>query len=229
MNKLYKTVLLAALGLASVSAAEATTYTQGDLLIGFTVSSGNDLVYDLGQESSLFNGENWSLGSLLTGYNLNNVNWGVVGDASGSPRIAFTTTGGALPNPVANNTQWSSLNAAAGALIQFAGPASSATGVSVSSDSSQSFSWNQETINGTLTTEYVNAYENPNVVGTVSDTLWAVPVGPSATAAELGNFALDGTGMLTFTSVPEPATYALFSVAGLMLLSLRNQLRNKKA
>ena len=228
MNKLYKTVLLAALGLAGVSAAEATTYTQGDLLIGFTVSSGNDQVYDLGQESALFNGENWSLGSLLAGYNLNNVSWGVIGDASGAPRIAFTTTGGSQPNPVANNTQWSTLNAAAGALIQFAGPASSAAGVSVASDSSQSFSWNQETINGTLTTEYVNAYENPNVVGTVSDTLWAVPVGPSATATEVGNFALDGTGVVTFTAVPEPATWSLLSVAGLLLLSLHNQLRSKQ-
>jgi len=229
MNKLYKTVLLAALGLAGVSAAEATIYTQGDLLVGFTVSSGNDLIYDLGQESSLFNGENWSLGSLLTGYNLNNVNWGVIGDVSGTPRIAFTTTDGSQPNLVPNNTAWSALNSAANTIVQFAGPASTAAGVSFSSDSSQSFSWNQETINGTLSTAYHNAYENPNVVGTVSDTLWAVPVGPSAIATELGNFALDGTGTLTFTSVPEPATYALFSVAGLMLLSLRNQLRNKKA
>ena len=79
MIKRFKSVLVAIAVGVVLTSAQAATY-NGDLLIGFTTQSGNDVIYDLGAESSLVNGETWNLSSLLSGYNLNNVNWGVIGD-----------------------------------------------------------------------------------------------------------------------------------------------------
>jgi hypothetical protein len=73
------------LGLAAVAAgisASAATY-NGDLFIGFTTQSGKDLVYDIGQASSLFAGQTWDLSTSLTGAgigSLGGAKWGVLGD-----------------------------------------------------------------------------------------------------------------------------------------------------
>jgi len=64
MRTSLKAALLAVLGLASVMAAQAVTY-NGDLIVGFTKASGNDLVYDLGAETTITNGQKWNLGSAL--------------------------------------------------------------------------------------------------------------------------------------------------------------------
>ena len=66
-------------------------------------------------------------------------------------------------------------------------------------------SWNEQTISGTLGSQFVNAYGNPNT-GLTYDTLWQVPEGGTPTA--LGDFWLttaeDGDAILTFNPVPEP-------------------------
>src|SRR5271170_4881090 len=111
MKKIFKSALLASsLGLAGITTAQAVSY-NGDLLVGFTEGSGNDAVLDLGAASSLYDGETWDLTSLLTGYNLSTIQWGVIGSTSGtSPREAWSTyDGNALPN----NGAWNNLNAPA--------------------------------------------------------------------------------------------------------------------
>ena len=229
MKKLYKAALLAVLGLASVSAIQAATYPLGDLIIGFTAGTGNDVIYDLGAESSLVNGQTWNLSSLLSSYSsLSTVSWGVIGDNTGTPRVAWTTTGGSAANTYLGNTAWNNLNNATKALYQNFSAAGAGQSLSIAVGDPSS--WNTETISGALTTDYVNAYENPNVTGLVSDSFWSVLNDGSAPTL-LGGFKLDSTGTVTFNtvSVPEPATYGMLAGAGLLMVSLRNQLRRKQA
>ena len=78
---------------AMVTSLQAASYNS-DLVIGFTDLIHNDKVYDLGSAASITNGQQWNLSTLLTGYNLNNVSWGVVGTATiGTNRTAWVTTG----------------------------------------------------------------------------------------------------------------------------------------
>ena len=233
MKRIYQSALLAALGLASVLAVQAATYPSGDLIIGFTTGTGNDLIYDLGQESSLFNGETWSLGSLLAGDDLNSVSWGVIGNGvnSGTPRTAWTTTAvAATPNTVTGNTAFGKLNTAVASIYSNFSAAGAGQSLSIGANDATGLSWNTETINGSLTGDYVNAYENPNVTGLASDSFWRV-VNDGSAPTLLGGFALDNSGTVTFSTVPvpEPATCGIFTGAGLLMVVLRNQLRRKQA
>ena len=90
-NNSLKASLLAGFVMAAVSSAQAYSplggaYALGDAVAGFTTGSGNELVVNLGPISSLSNGEQWNLATLLgpgsgnAGFaNLNNLNWGVLG------------------------------------------------------------------------------------------------------------------------------------------------------
>src|SRR5579872_3048948 len=82
MDKIVKLTLLpiALAAFSAVSSATAGTVYNGDLIIGFTVGTGNDLVYDLGPVSAVTNNRTWSLTSLLSGYDLATVNWGIIGN-----------------------------------------------------------------------------------------------------------------------------------------------------
>src|SRR5262245_22782709 len=99
--------------IASSTVALAATYNS-DLVIGFTDSVGNDKMYDLGAPAAITNGQQWNLSALLTGFNLNNVNWGVVGAATvgGTTRTAWITTGGPVPQLIPSSAAWSKVNTA---------------------------------------------------------------------------------------------------------------------
>ena len=228
MKKLYRTALLAALGLASMVTAQAATY-NGDLIVGFTTQSGSDVIYDLGAESSLTSGETWNLSSLLSGFSsLSGVNWGVIGAQNNSgTRNLWSTTSGFTPDPVAGIAAWNKDNTAIASIYSNFGIAGA--GQSLSITSTDDNSWNMQTINGSLGAQFINAYgNNPNVQGLTSDSLYGIVAGGSDPTL-LGSFALDNTGTLTFTAVPEPITFGAFAGAGLLLVSLRNQLRRKQA
>jgi hypothetical protein len=213
MKKQVRAVLLAA-ALVSVGSLQAATYT-GDLLIGFTSQSGNDFIYDLGQVSSLFSGETFNLSSGLGGFNLSTVHWGIIGDKNvGGIRTAWTTTGGLAPNAVPNTATWGSIDTATKAIYQnlLVGGAGDSLSISASDDNS----WNQQTLIGSLTTQYHNAYEDPNFVGIGSANFYSLLANGSAPSL-VGSFSLSANGTLTFTAVPEPATCVL---AGMGLLAL---------
>src|SRR5215468_5620688 len=106
MKRQVHAVLLAATALAVAASAQAATYT-GDLLIGFTSTSGSDFIFDAGQASALTSGQTFNLSSQLSGFNLSTVHWGVIGDRNvGGIRTAWTTIGTGLPNTIPNTASW---------------------------------------------------------------------------------------------------------------------------
>lgn len=216
---------MAAAAFAAVASTRAATYS-GDLLIGFTSQSGNDFILDLGQASALTSGTR-DLSSQLAGFNLSTVNWGVIGDKNiGGVRNAWTTFASGPAAPIPNSAAWATIDTATKSIYQnFAvGGANDQFNIASTDDNS----WNQQTINGTLTTQYHNAYENPNNVGAGTANLYNLIANGSA-ANLFGTFSLSSSGILTITAVPEPSTYGVLAGMGLLALSLRRQFANKAA
>src|SRR5215467_2792855 len=185
MKKQVRAVLLAA-ALTAAASTQAATYT-GDLLIGFTSQSGNDYVYDLGQTSSLFSGETFNLSGALAGFNLNTVHWAVIGDKNVlGTRTVWTTSVGLTPNPVPNTATWGSIDTATKAIYQnlLIGGAGDSLSIAASDDNS----WNMQAINGSLTTQYHNAYEDPTGVGIGSENFYSLVANGSA-PTPVGNFS----------------------------------------
>lgn len=212
--------LCAAFIAATAASTHAATYT-GDLILGFTSQSGNDFMYDLGQASSLTDGHSVNLGSQLSGFNLSTVQWGIVGDANiGGTRTAWTTTAGGAPAALANNAAWANLDTPTKSIFQ--NFAAGGAGQTLTISSTDDNSWNQQMINGALTTQYHNAYANPNQTGLGSLSIWTV-VANGSSPSLLGTFSLDAGGNVSFSAapVPEPSTFALLGLFGVAALSLR--------
>ncbi len=130
MNYALKSAIHAALlgGMAAVAAGSAQgqyaplggAYTTGDAIAGFTTGSGSELVVNLGPISSLTNGEQWNLATLLgpgTGnagfVSLNNLNWGVIGISGGNYYSTVVFNPAAKGNPSSAGdltTHWGYLN-----------------------------------------------------------------------------------------------------------------------
>lgn len=243
MKKISKAILLAALGLALVPTVKASS--TFDLLLGFTQNGGNsggsDLIIDLGPagpyyfgQSGLSNGETWDLSSLLSSenFNLSSVQWGVIGDASygdgQNPQTLWVTTSGMTAHAIPSDAFFNNVDTGITSIesSEFGGLGNAGQSATVSASNQNS--WSQQTINGTLGLQFVNAYGNPNVTGETSDTLWQVNEGGSIT--DLGNFSLNSSGVLTFTTapVPEPGTLGLISMGGLLVLAWRYRFNSRK-
>ncbi|HLP76159.1 MAG TPA: hypothetical protein VK327_04510, partial [Candidatus Paceibacterota bacterium] len=195
MKKQLKAMLLVAVTGAAASTAQAAIY-NGDLLIGFTAQSGNDFIYDLGSASSLVNGQTWDFSAFLAGFNLNTVSWGVIGDKSGSPRVAWTTTGGTIPATLSGNADWATLDTPTKSIYSNFGTAGAGQSLSISANDDNS--WNQQTINGALNTQYHNAYGDPNVTGLGADSFFTVAAN-GADPVQLGSFSLGANGTLSYS------------------------------
>jgi hypothetical protein len=197
MTKLNKLALMAGIvGVLGVTSAHATGYNN-DLIIGFSDGVGNDLLYDLGAPSAITNGASWNLSALVSTFTLNTVNWGVVGNSSQTlqNRLIYTTFGSA-PGPV-NSGIGSQLNTDLTSMYQ-PFPAAGA-GQHLSTDPTGPNSWNQQTINPTLSAQYANEFENPNVTGLTSIKLWKVQAN-STPGVLLGSFSLAANGVVTFAT-----------------------------
>jgi hypothetical protein len=196
-------------GAAAATSIHAATYNS-DLVIGFTDLIHNDKVYDLGSAASITNGQQWNLATLLTGYNLNNVSWGVVGTATiGTNRTSWTTTGGLTPNTITSLNAWSKVNTAVTAIYTIFPVAG--VGQSGSAATADDNSWNQQTIFGSIATQYHNVYEDPNVVGPTCASFFRA-VSPNLPPVLLGTFCLAPNGVVTFTvpsAAPPPPTLSI--------------------
>jgi hypothetical protein len=236
MKKQIKSVALAvAAGVVAASAQAATN--NGDLLLGFTDQTHNDVIFDLGPASSLAYGNSWNLGAtgfnLLGNLNLGSVYWGVIGDnLVGATGTAWATKGIGTPAPgkLAGLSAWGAIDTPISSIFQNFSTTGAGNYISVDPANSAAYpnGWNVQTISGTLTTDYHKAYLNPNVQGLNSDSLYQIVANNSAPTV-MGYFNLDATGTITYTAspVPEPSSLALLTGAGLLALSLRNRFRNK--
>lgn len=204
MTKINKLALLAGI-VGFVTSAQAAAY-NGDILVGFSDGLGNDVIYDLGSPAAITDGANWNLASVTSTFTLSTVNWGIVGNTStsGSARLLYTTFNAAPAT--AGTGRGNGVNIADTALYQNF-PAAGA-GQHLTIAPADQNSWNSQTINPTLTSQYQNAWENPNTVGTTSFSFWKVQCNSSAPVL-LGTFNLASSGVLTFhtnsvVSAPPP-------------------------
>jgi PKD repeat protein len=218
MKKACQAVLIAAFGLTGgIAAAQpyTTVYPPGDLIIGFTTGYGTDEMVDLGRESSLTNGMTWNLASLLSSYgNFTGVNWGVIGNGTnaGTPRVLWTTTVvGTVPDTITGNAAFGHENTATTTL--YYNFSSGGPGKSAAIAASSSVSWNTETLSGTLATDYLNCYENPNVVGATTADFSQV-LNDASDPTLLGRFTLSANGIVTFNTVSNSPTAPTASFTG---------------
>jgi len=202
--------LLVALGLACTTAVEAETY--GDLIVGFTTQSGTDKIYDIGGLASLVNGQTWSATTLgITG---GTFNWGVIGDASAAAQSTsydsvWTTVAAANVSQVVNlngSISWGSLNTGINTVADnLPGAPGFMPNSGASITATAATSWNEETINGTLASDYHSAYLNPNVVNQATASLYQVNDNNTAPTL-VGTFTLSTSGILTFNAASAAPT-----------------------
>src|SRR5262245_37110675 len=116
MKMQIKSALLAIAVAAAAVSAQAATY-NGDLILGFTVGTGNDLEFDIGPITALNSGDNWNLSSLLGPLNVSSVKWGVVGTVNaGGIRSSYQTRAAGLPATISGSPAWTSINNAIGSM-----------------------------------------------------------------------------------------------------------------
>jgi hypothetical protein len=250
MKKIYKAALLAALGLGSVTAVQAST----DLLLGFNDAAGptaaqNDYVIDLGLNgatlvadavanngtydlSSLFNAGTFSTAFSADGNNLNNVVAGVVGGYSiSNPKLLYQTMAiGLTPGSISGSQLSNGANAAQGIQIgEYASTATSGWSALVSVDATTPGSIvSGDSVSGS--TGY-SAVGNLNS-GVLSLELWENQrnsgTGPAVGWVDQGTFNINlNSDTVTFTVAPEPSTLALVGAAGLVSLLFCRQFNRK--
>jgi hypothetical protein len=219
MKLKYKTLLVTAVLSAAVSAQAAYT---GDLLVGFYKNGvANTFVYDIGSFSSLYNGEQWSLGTQLTGAGFaagtpgSGASFGVVGYNNGSQTI-YSTLDPSTPMPDTTFISFDTTKVGINTLGANQGAVSIAAGGGAD--------WNSETISGTGATTFVQNFQNPNAGQPDVATLYALATDGSAGQTAFLNFSLASDGTLTYGTVvvPEPSTLACAGV-GFLLLAFRNR------
>jgi hypothetical protein len=219
MSKKRNAVALAMTMAVSGGILPAAQY-NGDLLVGFTDSVNNDLIYDLGPAHSITNGQQWNLSSLLTSFNLTGVNWGVVGAALvTSGPTSWITTSGTAPLPVPNNTTWSRINIALSSM--YSSFTSAGAGQNLRISPLDDNSWNQQAINGALVTQYHNVYQDPDVLGTSCATFYSA-ISSNLPPTLVGTFCLAANGILTFTvasAAPPQPTLQLTRTANASTIS----------
>jgi hypothetical protein len=254
MKNSYKIALLAALGLASVTVAQAQLQT-GDLVLGFTSQGAGvtqDYVVDLGSLPA-FGSANVTLNPLSTtllgstfGANLANgaVNVGIVGGNSSGSYIYDSVLDGGTGTPTvagssapATPPSKSGIASAAGTLGAVAGGVNAFAG---NSDFTGNIAQSPAAV-GTAANSFSSyIYDNPltqigagagSIVLDIYKDAASGKTGTTGWAYE-GNVTINlSTGADTFdaVSVPEPTTYGLLAGAGLLAVSLRNKLSRKNA
>ena len=240
-----KLALLVILGLgamATVQAQTAFTYTgtpqvnnennnatyNNDLILGFTATTGNDIEFDLGPASSLVSGDSWNLSSILGSFNLATVNWGVVGTTNISgTHLSYLTYDDAL---YGNNLPvligvgaWNNIKNANTGIYNNAFTSAGVHNAAAIASSSAS-SWNSQTVNPTLGTQYQNENVNPNLAGEGAVDFW-VQNEAAETNFVLGTFSLSASGVVTYKTnsvvviPPAPKIVSIVRTNGISTIS----------
>ncbi len=230
-NTLYTMALVTA-ALAAVSGAQAQTWNyDGDIVLGFSRGTGNDVLFNLGRASGLASGDLSSYidDALLAanGYTTGFKFGAAASDWSNS--VLYSSKPSGAPAPAEVNGGFTVPAAAlfnTGAFI--VGPGNSAT-----APFSDLNGWtkNMVTPEDLSGSGFWTAYGDVNATysgsPTVLDFYSAVDTMP---VEQIGTFTLsnvDGDFSLSyaaFTPVPEPSTVGLLAGAGLLALGLRRRL-----
>lgn len=249
MKKLSTAAILVG-GAILASQSAFAGYTANDLYLGFQNQAGSassNYIINLGAASGIVGGS--SVVDLSSDFSLTDFN-SVLGSSSSmyagilggkqdsiSPDVYVTQLRSSLGTPsVAGSTAPSTLtssdkNSAMAPLGNLNGPAAN------SGTLDATLSWqNYVEPNNTPSTFLGASGINPDSLSAPSSVLYEdlyYAQGSSAFAYQ-GYLTLDITGSnpsVTFTpaAVPEPATYALFGMGGLLLFSLRRRLMSKNA
>ena len=245
MKNSYKVALLAALGLVTVSSARA--FTQGDVLLGLTdnstvnTSAHNDYVIDIGSlnqftSTSIKSGtlSASSIASVVgtdSASSVNHLAFGVIGGTSGG--VNQWNQSGAYTGPVTGT-------AIAGSASLYTSVALGVTPSGNGSSWTSLVSANPNTGSTDVSGGIDGNTGNPMVFlsgGTASAAFLSVVYDGTDTQnpTQLGTFAINLSNDtwtyngLNATAVPEPSTYGLIAVAGVLLVGVRRQFVKKNA
>lgn len=251
MNRITKMGVAAvfASALASTAQAQVSSYSNGDLLLGFsTPSSTGDLVIDLGKIGSLptgsLSGDANSVGlsaaelqaqltSLYGG--MGSVSFGVVAGfyASAANNYAYSTVAHGATAPILGNVgQLYSAAATVGSTIDGSGtPANQQV---TDPTAGYGTSWTEEITKASSV--WVKNGTSPAVTtpstftsGSVVEDLYGKVNGVETLE---GTITLQSTGEVDWnpaTAVPEPTTFGVFAGLGLLALAVRRQFVAKSA
>jgi hypothetical protein len=255
MKRLNKFGSVAAVGIALAASAQAqvTSYTPGDLLLGFTDGNAahSDLVLDLGPISSLPTGtlplstlgftSAGLLSELTTLYGpnpLSVVKFGVVG-ATFANSTTYSTYG-TVPHGNPTAPSFGAAGTLNSAVATVGGnPATGGIGdgsvpgvnnaQAYAANLTSGFSWT-ENIQGSSSSWGLNAtlpgYSASASAATTLD-LYGRVNSPTVTLLDTITLGTDGSVTVAPAAVPEPAMYGLLSGLGLLIVAVRRQLLAK--
>src|SRR5262249_22205662 len=180
-------------------------------------------------------GADWYTRHDTTNTSLTAVQWGVVATDN---LTGFTNDMWATRNPAIRSTPWTATNNQGGPSteINTAGTtfanstvaAGTTDGVVQGASESNSRRSVQPGGNGGLRTISFDFF-NPSIEGNTNTTLAFDSVPQSGTSSTLGFFSWNSDGTLTFTVVPEPATYQMFALGAMALCGVMILRRRRAA
>ncbi|MGC9944625.1 MAG: PEP-CTERM sorting domain-containing protein [Verrucomicrobiota bacterium] len=258
MKNLYRVALLAALGLATASVANAqTTPAAGDFLLGFNDAAGptsaqNDYVIDLGSETQFTSSATLNLSSDFSVSTFNSA-FGTDADAlsgnGGNTSLSDVAVGAVGGNGTLPNKQFYQTlgigsavgSSSIGTAINLAGPAYG----EYSSATANGFSYLVATSPGSAGTDPSDSIASVSLnplsyltSGIVTEGVYeaqTVVSGRTTTysSAEVGTLTINlNTDSITYagiSAVPEPSTYGLLAGFGLLVVAVRRQMVRKNA
>jgi PEP-CTERM motif len=221
-----KSSLLIPLTVAAVAVTSSVqaAYTSGDLLVGFTDKGGaaNDFIFDVGPLSSLTSGETWTLGAdvagTFTSAQFASADWGVIGALTSTKTIYSSEGSAGVPTEIPNGFNTIRANVAT-----VGGSSVSGAGVSVAYSMPSSWLTMTDQQTGTPGNYFFNNLDNPNQNTSATLNVYANDnLSDPATLDGYFNISANGN-TLTFTAIPEPATWSLLAGFGLLAAGVRRR------
>ena len=243
LQSLIVAVALSAAASSSINAALVTSSTTpdyysgvgiGDIIFGVMNSSGsgNSLMLDLGPVSGfsyLQSGNTLNISSDLTAAGLTTTNlvYGIYG-IGGSTQYASSTNSTPYANPSSGSLNAGTYSGIVGVSSVFGNMAdagqNTASGVYIANSDSQS--WSSQQLNGFGFGNLGNGALNAAMGKTNNFFAMLANVGGTGYGSQIGYFNLTTNGIVSYTAVPEPSSWALIgiglSVAGIAIYRRRS-------